>query len=157
LTILARKIRATSRMSPLKPKDRLRISATSPQTDEPEKACVIAALDLRDDRYHTNYFKILMRRRHLFQLFLILWISITLCLILSYFKFLPPPLNGTKLVAAVVLFGVLGACLSVAQGLLAANVSNKIPAQQIGSFVVWMRSCDRCRGGIDRIGALARE
>jgi hypothetical protein len=37
------------------------------------------------------------------------------------------------------LFGVLGACLSVAPGLLAANVSNKIPAQQIGSFVVWMR------------------
>lgn len=110
-----------------------------PKTDEPEKACVLAALDLRDDRYHTDYFKILMRRRHLFQLFLILWISITLCLILSYFKFLPPPLNGTKLVAAVVLFGVLGACLSVAQGLLAAKVSDKIPAQQIGSFVVWMR------------------
>jgi hypothetical protein len=33
----------------------------------------------------------------------------------------------------------MGAALSVARGLLAADVSAKIPAQQLGSFVVWMR------------------
>ena len=157
MTILARKIRATSRMSPLKPKDRLRISATSPKTDEPEKACVIAALDLRDDRYHTNYFKILMRRRHLFQLFLIFWISITLCLILSYFKFLPPPLNGTKLVAAAVLFGVLGRVPQRRAGAPGCQCV-KQDTRSADRFLCGVdEACDRCRGGIDRIGTLARE
>jgi hypothetical protein len=33
----------------------------------------------------------------------------------------------------------LGAVLSVARGLLVADISAKIPAQQIGSFVIWMR------------------
>ncbi len=100
---------------------------------------VISALSLRDDRFHTTYFKIMLRRRHLFQLFLALWISIASCLLLSYLGWLPPPLDNRKLVAVVVLFGMLGACLSVAQGLLTSDISDKIPAQQIGSFVIWMR------------------
>jgi hypothetical protein len=33
----------------------------------------------------------------------------------------------------------LALSVSVSQGLLAPNVSAKIPAQQIGSFVIWMR------------------
>jgi hypothetical protein len=41
--------------------------------------------------------------------------------------------------ATVILAGILGAGVSVAQSLLSTDVSAKIPAQQIGSFLVWMR------------------
>lgn len=57
---------------------------------------VISALGLRDDRFHTTYFKILLRRRHLFQLFLAVWIGVATCLLLSYLIPLPEPLNDTK-------------------------------------------------------------
>ncbi len=107
---------------------------------------VIDALVIRDDQYHTTAFKILLRRRHLFHLFLILWISIALCLLLSFFGLLP--FAGTKQVAIVILFGVLGAAVSVGQSLLSADISAKIPAQQIGSFVIWMRP------GIGAVAAL---
>ena len=100
---------------------------------------VINALALRDDHFQTNYFKILLRRRHLFWLFLLLLAGIAASLLLSYFDILPAPFNKVELVAGVVLFGVLGAALSVARGLLSADVSAKIPAQQIGAFVIWMR------------------
>jgi hypothetical protein len=106
-------------------------------TLEPNR--VIAALSLRDDEFNTTYFKILLRRHHLFNLFLILIVGIGLCLLLTYIEALPPPFTSTKLVAAVALFGSLGAAVSVAQGLLASSYSAKIPAQQIGAFVVWMR------------------
>jgi hypothetical protein len=104
---------------------------------EPER--VIDALWLRDEEFNTNYFKISLRRRHLFHLFLLLLLGIGLCLLLTFLKKLPAPFTETKLVAAVILFGALGAVVSVSQGLLATQVSAKIPAQQIGSFVVWMR------------------
>ena len=39
----------------------------------------------------------------------------------------------------ILLAGILGAGLSVAQNLLSTDISAKIPAQQIGAFVVWMR------------------
>lgn len=39
----------------------------------------------------------------------------------------------------MILFGALGAALSVAQSLITLDISAKIPAQQIGAFVVWMR------------------
>ena len=105
----------------------------------PARMRVINALALRDDQFQTNYFKILLRRRHLFWLFLLLLTGIAASLLLSYFDILPPPFNKVELMAGVVLFGVLGAALSVARGLLRADVSAKIPAQQIGSFVIWMR------------------
>ena len=37
------------------------------------------------------------------------------------------------------MFGIVGATLSVARGLLRTDLSAKIPAQQIGAFVIWMR------------------
>jgi hypothetical protein len=104
---------------------------------EPER--VIDALTLRDKQFHTTYFRILLRRRHLLQLFAILCLGIATCLVLSYLGVLPAPFTNTKQVAAVILFGSLGAVLSVSQGLLAAGVSEKISAQRIGAFVVWMR------------------
>jgi uncharacterized membrane protein len=103
------------------------------------RARVLDAIALRDDGANTTYHKISLRRRSLFQLFLVLSIGIAICLALSYFKKIPAPFNETQRIAAVILFGVLGATISVAQGLLAADVKAKIPAQQIGAFIVWMR------------------
>jgi peptidoglycan biosynthesis protein MviN/MurJ (putative lipid II flippase) len=54
-------------------------------------------------------------------------------------KFLPEELQDTWGLATVILSGILGAGVSVAQSLLGTDVSAKIPAQQIGSFLVWMR------------------
>jgi len=111
---------------------------------------VVEAAALRDDQANTTYFKILMRRRHLFQLFLVLWPGIAAFLWLVHSGRLPEPFNpeNFSLVAAVVVFGALGAAVSVGQGLLPADVSAKIPAQQIGAFVVWMRP------GIGAVAAL---
>lgn len=100
---------------------------------------VIEAIALRDEKFSTNYFKIQLRRRSLFQLFLLLWFGIFICIGLSASGLLPEPLNNVQHVAVAIIFGVVGATLSVALGLLRADVSAKIPAQQIGSFVVWMR------------------
>jgi len=100
---------------------------------------VIDAIALRDDYSNTTYHKIMLRRRSLFQLFLVLGVGIVATLTLSYFRSLPKPFDELKVVAAVILFGVFGATLSVAQGLLAADLKSKIPAQQIGAFIVWMR------------------
>jgi hypothetical protein len=105
--------------------------------DDPER--VIQAVALRDDYSHNNYFKIALRRRHLRQLFRIMLIAILACLVASYFGKLPALYNDTRQLCLVILFGVLGACVSVSQGLLSAEVSAKIPAQQIGAFVIWMR------------------
>jgi hypothetical protein len=106
---------------------------------EPEPKRVIDAVSLRDDQNNTTYFKIALRRRHLFRLFCLLLLGIGLCLLLTFLKKLPPPFTEAKLVVAVILFGALGAAVSVSQGLLATELSAKIPAQQIGEFVVWMR------------------
>lgn len=100
---------------------------------------VVSALALRDDQFHNNYYKILLRRRSLFQLFLALWLGVAMCLVLSFAGLLSAPFNDKRQVAVVVLLGVLGACLSVSQGLLTADTTAKIPAQEIGAFVVWMR------------------
>jgi len=100
---------------------------------------VIDAVAIRDDQYQTTYFKILLRRRHLFQLFLVLLVAIVALVVFSWFGELPAPYDDAKGVLIVILFGVLGASLSVGQGLLATDLSAKIPMQQIGAFVVWMR------------------
>ena len=108
-------------------------------TGELEPKRVIDALSLRDDQHNTTDFKILLRRRHLGHLFVLLVIGILLCLALSFWNKLPDLLNGTKVVAAVLLFGALGGAVSVSRGLLATRVSAKIPGQQIGSSEVLMR------------------
>jgi len=100
---------------------------------------VIDAVALRDDFSQNTWFKILLRRRHLFNLFLILWITISLCLVLSWLHVLPGFLGDVSQVSTVILFGVLGASLSVAQSLVARDVSERIPNQQIGALVIWTR------------------
>jgi hypothetical protein len=52
---------------------------------------------------------------------------------------LPNFLNESSLVAAVLIFGVLGASVSVAQGLVDDKINSRIPMQQVGSFLNWMR------------------
>ena len=98
---------------------------------------VIHAQAIRDNQFETDYFKIILRRWHLQQLFLLLAACILATLAVCYF--LPPPFNDVKLIVAVLLFGAMGAALSVARGLIKADLSAKIPTQKIGSFVIWMR------------------
>jgi hypothetical protein len=105
--------------------------------EEPRR--VIDALALRDDQFHTTYFKIGLRRRHLRTVSLILWGGIVLCLVLSFRFKLPVPFDQPITLGAVVLFGALGAGVSVGQELLAAEVSAKVPEQNMRAFVVWMR------------------
>jgi hypothetical protein len=100
---------------------------------------IVEALAVRDDYFRNNYFKISLRRRHLIQVACFLWFGILACVVASYRGVLPPPYDDRQQVLLVVLFGILGACLSVAQGLLASDVSARIPAQQTGAFVVWVR------------------
>jgi hypothetical protein len=109
---------------------------------------VIDAVALRDDFAQNTWFKILLRKRHLFNLSIILWAAILLCLLLSWWGVLPNFL-GVKQVTGVILFGVLGAAVSVAQSLISQDVSARIPAQQIGALVIWMRP------GIGAAAALA--
>jgi hypothetical protein len=100
---------------------------------------VIDAIALRDDFSQNTWFKILLRRRHLFNLFVILWLTILLCWILSWLRVLPGFLGNVSQVSTVILFGVLGAAVSVAQSLVAQDVSDRIPTQQVGALVIWMR------------------
>lgn len=100
---------------------------------------IVQAVALRDDYYQNNYLKIALRRSHLARLARFLWAGILICFLASCFKALPSPYDNRQQVLLVILFGIIGACLSVSQGLLSTDVSAKIPAQQIGAFVVWMR------------------
>lgn len=106
----------------------------------PEQRRLFDAIALRDDYFQNNYFKIMLRGRHLGWLSLMLWIGIATVLLLSFWGRLPTPFKGDPwLVLGVVLFGALGAMLSVAQNLLAGDVSARIPAQRSGAFLIWMR------------------
>jgi hypothetical protein len=109
--------------------------ATGPQ----DLMRVIDAVALRDDFSQNTWFKILLRRRHLSNLFVILWMAILLCWTLSWLHILPGFLGEVGQVSMVILFGVLGAAVSVAQSLVAQDVSERIPAQQVGALVIWMR------------------
>jgi len=116
-----------------------RVIGVPPLRKDLEPKRVIDALRLRDDQFDTRYFKILLRRYHLRWVFLLLLLGIAFCLLLSFFEILPDPFTDAKRVAAVILFGALGAVVSVSLGLLSADASATIPAQQVGSSVVWMR------------------
>jgi hypothetical protein len=100
---------------------------------------VIDAMALRDDFAQNTWFKIVLRRRHLFSLSMILWIGIALVLLFSGLKIFPGFLTDMGQLSIVVLFGVLGAAVSVAQSLISQDVSDRIPVQQLGALVVWMR------------------
>jgi len=97
---------------------------------------LVAAVSLLDDYSNNSYFKIVLRRRHLFTLFVLLILAV----LGSLFVWpLPACLHKFPGRFLIVLCGVLGAGVSVAQNLLSTDISAKIPAQQIGAFLVWMR------------------
>ena len=100
---------------------------------------LVDALSLRDDYSNNSYFKILLRRRHLVMLFAILVLGVSLSLFVWPVDFLPNPPDEKTWRFLIVLSGFLGAGISIAQNLLSTDISAKIPAQQIGSFLVWMR------------------
>jgi len=100
---------------------------------------VIDAIALRDDASQNTWYKIMLRRRHLRSLFALLCVAIAVTVALAWRPGLGEYLGSLQQVVAVILFGALGAALSVAQSLIALDISAKIPAQQIGAFVVWMR------------------
>jgi hypothetical protein len=110
------------------------------KVDNEERAMrVLDAVALRDDFSQNNWFKIVLRRRYLFTLCMILWSVIFLVLACSSAKILPDFLWDTKVLITVVLFGFLGAVVSVAQSLMAKDVSDRIPVQRLGASDVWMR------------------
>lgn len=101
---------------------------------------VADALWLRDEQFNTTYHRIVLRRRHLQSLFVLLSLAIVFCFWRWPHALLPEgPHRRWGILATTILFGILGAGVSVAQGLLTAGVTAKIPAQQIGSFLAWMR------------------
>jgi hypothetical protein len=100
---------------------------------------VIDAVMLRDDFTHNTWFKIVLRRRHLRALALMLWSAVAAVLVLSLVGVFEDFFSKMWLVCLVVIFGILGAAVSVAQGLLLRDVSDRIPTQQLGAVVIWMR------------------
>lgn len=100
---------------------------------------VISAVRLIDDEFNTVRHRILLRRRHLVNLFFIIAITLGVFVVLSAKKVLPGDLIHPFFLLAIMAAGALGATLSVALSLLRADLQAKIPTQIVGSFVVWMR------------------
>ncbi|CAN5393604.1 hypothetical protein BH10PSE6_BH10PSE6_07920 [soil metagenome] len=109
-------------------------------------ARIVKAAELLDDHFDTQYYRIELRRRQLVSLFCALCGALLVLIALAYCGridlFLPSnaPVGGTPdRLVAVILLGVLGASLSIAQTIMASDLTAKITAQRVVSFVVWMR------------------
>jgi hypothetical protein len=102
------------------------------------RATIVQAAALRDEHYDTLYFKIQLRRRHLLNLLFILMVTLVALVGLAYAGRVELFDKPDRLVI-VILFGVLGAAMSVAQAMISSDVYLKITAQQVGAFTVWMR------------------
>lgn len=115
--------------------------AKGPEPDKPSDVdWILDAIALRDDYFRTTYFKIMLRRSHLRRLSLVLTATLAIFLALCWLGIFDDVLDDEPaLVTAVIIFGILGASVSVSQGLLWSDIAAKIPAQQLGAFVVWMR------------------
>ncbi len=110
-----------------------------------ERPRIVEAAAVRDDFTNTQYFRIELRRRHLISLFFLLLGTLVTIVTLSYFGRMElfrdasiTPHRSDRLVTTIVL-GVLGASISVAQALLAADITAKITAQHVGAYMVWIR------------------
>ena len=97
------------------------------------------AMALRDDFFDTQYFKIQLRRRHLRNISTFLALALIALLGLTCQGHIEIFKGKTDQLLTVILFGMLGATLSVAQALVASDLTAKITAQQVGAFLVWMR------------------
>jgi hypothetical protein len=105
---------------------------------------IAEAQRLRDDYFDTQYYRIDLRRRHLLMLCRILVCVLVALVVVVWFGAVEPfvatatPHYGWRLLT-VVLLGVLGASLSVAQTIVSSDVNTKIAVQQVGAFMAWMR------------------
>jgi len=98
-----------------------------------EIECILNAIELRDDYFETNYWRMLIRRRQVQQVTWLLWMSLVVFSMLCW-------CGSPAFVARIVLFGVFGACVSVCQGLLRSEVSVvTISAQQAAACRIWAR------------------
>ena len=110
-----------------------------------DRTRIIEAAVLRDEHYDTLYYRIELRRRHLINLFILLLVSLVLLLVLAYFgkielfRGTDPNSGSFGRLVTVILLGMLGASLSVAQTVVASDINAKIPSQLVGAFMVWMR------------------
>jgi hypothetical protein len=111
-----------------------------------ERARIIQAAALRDDHYDTQYYRIELRRRHLMNLFILLLAALVVLLGFTYcnrIELFNTPVgktyNGHDRLLAVLLLGMLGASLSVAQTIVATDMNTKVTVQRVGAFMVWMR------------------
>lgn len=116
--------------------------------DDERLAKLVTAVYLLDEYSNTSYFKILLRRRHLFTLFLELVLAILGSLLVWPVDDLPAPFHGIPGRFLIIFSGILGGGISVAQNLLSTDISAKIPAQQIGAFLIWMRPAIGAAGAL---------
>jgi hypothetical protein len=109
-----------------------------------DRSRIVEAAALRDDYFDTQYYRIELRRRHLINLFFLLLIALAVLVGLSYAGMIElfngePGKGSPDRLVTVILLGVLGATLSVAQTIVATDLNAKITSQQVGAFMVWMR------------------
>ena len=111
-----------------------------------ERARIVQAAVLRDDHYDTQYYRIELRRRHMMNLFILLLVALLAPLGFTYSGmielFATPAdrkFSGPDRLLTVLLFGMLGASLSVAQTIVATDMNTKVTVQRVGAFMVWMR------------------
>ena len=109
-----------------------------------DRSRIVEAAALRDDYFDTQYYRIELRRRHLINLFFLLLIALAVLVGLSYAGMIELFGGGSakgspERLVTVILLGVLGATLSVAQTIVASDLNAKITSQQVGAFMVWMR------------------
>jgi len=113
---------------------------------ESEPARIAKAAEVLDDYFDTQYYRIELRRRQLITLFCALCVALLVLVGLAYcgridlFLADDNTAVGTpNRLVAVILLGTLGAVLSIAQTIMASDLTSKITAQRVVSFMVWMR------------------
>jgi hypothetical protein len=104
------------------------------------KSWILEAIRLRDEDFRTTYFKIALRRYYLRSMTVLIIIFLAIFLLLSWKGMFDKVLDlNPRLVTAVIIFGILGAAVSVAQGFLRSDVTTKIPAAKAAAIVIWVR------------------
>jgi len=114
--------------------------------DEPAR--IAKAAELLDDYFDTQYYRIELRRLHLVTLFWMLLGALVVLVALAYSARIElfvsdypvdDKVGSADRLVTVILLGMLGAALSIAQTIATSDLTSKITAQRVVSFMVWMR------------------
>ena len=97
------------------------------------------AMEIRDESYATQYYKIALRQRNLIVVFIVCVILLFALPVMSSNNFFPSEIGDWKRLATIEIMGILGAFFSVIRLLTASKVKGKIPDQVLGSVVTWVR------------------